>query len=180
MKYNPCLNQEKLTEYDIGQFDVNTAKAYRLVNIGIVDCYNDWQTVFHYLLCCYEEYLAKQKGQRFSNEQWNRIWQESAVKSIEQILPQSKGSLHDWDEGIFVHRLGNLLLLPPGLNSELGDKDPKAKVDAYQRTELLSAVDVAEMIQKDAEEWYKGWKKYKICLREEQISDWIDKEFDCG
>jgi hypothetical protein len=34
VKYNPCLNQGKLTEYDIAQFDVNTAKAYGLVNIG--------------------------------------------------------------------------------------------------------------------------------------------------
>ena len=34
VKYNPCLNQEKLTEYDIAQFDVNMAKAYGLVNIG--------------------------------------------------------------------------------------------------------------------------------------------------
>ena len=34
VKYNPYLNQEKLTEYDITQFDVNTAKAYGLINIG--------------------------------------------------------------------------------------------------------------------------------------------------
>ena len=34
VKYKPCLNQGKLTEYDIAQFDVNTAKAYGLVNIG--------------------------------------------------------------------------------------------------------------------------------------------------
>ena len=33
VKYNPCLNQEKLTEYDLAQFDVNTAKSYGLVNI---------------------------------------------------------------------------------------------------------------------------------------------------
>lgn len=33
VKYNPYLNQEKLTEYDLAQFDVNTAKAYGLVNI---------------------------------------------------------------------------------------------------------------------------------------------------
>ena len=33
VKYNPYLNQEKLTEYDLAQFDVNAAKAYGLVNI---------------------------------------------------------------------------------------------------------------------------------------------------
>ena len=33
VKYDPYLNQERLTEYDLAQFDVNTAKAYGLVNI---------------------------------------------------------------------------------------------------------------------------------------------------
>ena len=34
VRYVPYLNQEKLTEYDIAQFDVNEAKAYGLINLG--------------------------------------------------------------------------------------------------------------------------------------------------
>ena len=149
-------------------------------NLYNADCYNDWQAELRYLLCRYEEYLSEQRGQRFSNEQWNRIWQESAAKSIEHILPQSKGSQSSWQEGIFVHRLGNLLLLPPDENSRLGDKDPKEKADVYQRTGLLIAVDVAEMIQQEGEGWDKGWHEYKIRVREGEILDWIDEEYDCG
>ena len=55
-----------------------------------VDCYNKWEQELRYLLCRYEEYLAKERGQTFSNEQWNRIWQASPSRSIEHILPQSK------------------------------------------------------------------------------------------
>lgn len=136
------------------------------------DCYTTWKEELRYLLCRYEEHLAAERGQSFSNEQWNRIWEESAANSIEHILPQSKGTQFEWGSGIFVHRLGNLLLLPPGLNSELGDKDPKAKMDAYQRTGLLIAGDVAETIQKD--EWDEG----EIENRENEILAWIFSEYD--
>ena len=149
-------------------------------NLYNADCYNDWQAELRYLLCRYEEYLAEQKGQRFSNEQWNRIWQASAARSIEHILPQSKGSQFSWKEGIFVHRLGNLLILPPDENSRLGNKDPKEKADTYQRTGLFISVDVAQWIKVDDEEWDEGWDENKICVREEQILDWIDEEYDCG
>ena len=34
VSYDPYLNQKKLTEYDIAQFDVNTTKSSGLINIG--------------------------------------------------------------------------------------------------------------------------------------------------
>ena len=34
VSYDPYLNQKKLTEYDIAQFDVNTAKSSGLINMG--------------------------------------------------------------------------------------------------------------------------------------------------
>ena len=135
------------------------------------DCYNRWEDELRYVLCRYEEHLAQQRGQTFDNEQWNRIWQESAANSIEHILPQSKGSQYSWQEGIFVHRLGNLLLLPPRLNSTLGDKDPTKKADAYRQTGLLSAGDVAKTICEH------GWDEAQIEIREDEITSWIYDEF---
>ena len=137
------------------------------------DCYNGWEDELRYVLCRYEEHLAEQRGQTFDNEQWNRIWQESAANSIEHILPQSKGSQHSGQEGIFVHRLGNLLLLPPRLNSTLGDKDPREKADDYRQTGLLSAGDVAKTICEH------GWDETQIEIREDEITDWIYREFNC-
>ena len=135
------------------------------------DCYNGWEDELRYVLCRYEEHLAEQLGQTFDNEQWNRIWQESASNSIEHILPQSKGSQYRSQTSIFVHRLGNLLLLPPRLNSTLGDKDPQAKADDYRQTGLLSAGDVAETICKH------GWDEAQIEIREDEITTWIYDEF---
>ena len=137
------------------------------------DCYNGWEDELRYVLCRYEEHLAEQHGQTFDNEQWNRIWQESAANSIEHILPQSKGSQHRGLEGIFVHRLGNLLLLPPRLNSTLGDKAPQEKANDYRQTGLLSAGDVAKTISEH------GWNETQIEIREDEITDWIYREFNC-
>ena len=130
------------------------------------DCYNGWEAELRYVLCRYEEHLAKEHGQSFDNEQWNRIWQESAANSIEHILPQSKSQ-----NGILVHRLGNLLLLPPRLNSSIRDKDPRKKADDYRQTGLLIAGDVAATIQE------RGWGEAEIEGREDEITSWIYDEF---
>ena len=144
-------------DYD---FDIDV--AYDL--LYSTDCYNKWEQELRYLLCRYEEHLAKERGQTFSNEQWNRIWKESPSRSIEHILPQSSYR-H------YVHWLGNLLILPPQLNSKLGDKSPESKADGYQRTGLLIASDVAETIKKD------GWGQEAIEIRTGEILDWISSEF---
>lgn len=129
------------------------------------DCYNRWEAELRYVLYRYEEHLAEQRGQTFDNEQWNRIWQESAANSIEHILPKSKGSQD------LVHRIGNLLLLPPRLNSTLGDKEPQEKANTYRQTGLLSAGDIAETICK------YGWDEAQIESREDKITTWIYGEF---
>ena len=135
--------------------------------LSYADCYTKWKEELRYVLYRYEEHLAEQRGQTFDNEQWNRIWQESAANSIEHILPQSRGKQNGWQ----VHRLGNLLLLPPPLNSGLGDKDPQAKVDDYRRTGLFIAAEVADMIQE------YGWGEAEIKSREDEITEWIYDEF---
>lgn len=131
------------------------------------DCYESWQEELRYLLYRYEEYLAVQQGQTFNNQQWNGIWEKSTSDSIEHILPQSKGSQEPTAAG-FVHRLGNLLLLPPRLNSELSDKEPIDKACRYQQTGLLIAAEVAQTIQGKGE-----WERSQIEEREQKIREWI-------
>ena len=136
--------------------------------------YEGWETELRYLLFRYEEHLAKQLGQKFDNEQWRRIWEDSPSRSIEHIFPQSKGSqtpLRDSQKGIYIHRLGNLLLLPPGLNSKLGNKDPKEKSPCYRQTGLLSAADVAQTIEK------QGWEEDQIKEREQRMIAWIREKW---
>ena len=126
------------------------------------DCYSGWTDPLRYLLCRYEEYLAAQHGQSFRNEQWARIWEQSAAKSVEHILPQSA-----YPEDVPVHRLGNLLLLPPDMNSQLGNLDPEEKANAYVQTGLFCAAEVARTIREE------GWGAPQIEEREQKLLAWI-------
>ena len=63
--------------------------AEAVKELGRRDCYTDWTEELRYFLHKYEEHLAARAGQKFSNEQWQKIWEASAAKSIEHIRPQS-------------------------------------------------------------------------------------------
>ena len=87
------------------------------------NCYTDWTDQLRYLLFRYEEHLAKESGQSVDNNHWKLVWTENANLSIEHIRPQSEAP----DD--IKHTLGNLMLLPPRLNSKLRDKSPRKKTD---------------------------------------------------
>lgn len=135
------------------------------------DRYNDWGDQLQYFFFRYEEYLAREAGQRFSNAQWNRIWAETPAHSIEHIRPQSRS---DEDR---VHRLGNLLLLDPGLNSQLQDKPVIEKADAYMKTGFLSARNVAKDVvsQRIRYDWtYAAMERREKTLLEFALQEWAD------
>ena len=136
--------------------------------------YEGREIELRYLLFRYEEHLAAQRGQRFDNEQWRRIWEDSPARSIEHIFPQSKGSqepLRNDQEGIYVHGLGNLLLLPPETNSKLGNKDPEEKASCYRQNGFFSAADVAQTIETH------GWGNDQIKEREQLMIAWIREKW---
>ena len=126
------------------------------------DCYTSWQEELRYFFTRYEEYLARRAGQNFNNEQWNRIWLSSAADSIEHILRQSAKT-------DYIHRLGNLLVLPPKLNSRLGAKLPEEKMDEYTKTGLLVAREVVGRLP--------SWGLDAIEERETELLAWALKEW---
>ena len=127
------------------------------------DCYTDWQEGLRYFFYRYEEHLARKAGQKFNNEQWKRIWMSSAANSIEHILPQSS-------ERKWVHWLGNLVVLPPNLNSKLGAKAPKEKAEDYKKTGLLITQEIANDLSR--------WQRATIEVRENSLLEWALKEWD--
>jgi len=129
------------------------------------NCYDDWENELRYLLYRYEEYLVRMQKQNFSNEQWEKIWLASATDSIEHIWANSKAP------NKHRNRLGNLVLLPPKLNSKLQDLPATDKADSYQKTGLLIAGEVAETIVNE------GWTKVQISQREERILEWAAVEW---
>ena len=140
--------------------------------LGTKDCYSRWGEELRYLMNRYEEHLARSSGQKFNNEQWNRIWEASASSSIEHIRPQdwwkSRNRENDVDR---MHGLGNLLILPPKLNSELQASAPKSKADGYIKTGLLVAREVAEQISSE------GWTFEAMKNRKTKIAEWAEKEW---
>lgn len=128
------------------------------------DCYSDWGEEVRYLMFRYEENLAREQGQNFLSEQWERIWEASAADLIQHIWAQSKAPASQ------VHRLGNLVLLPPKVNSKLQAIDPQKKSDAYTKTGLLIAQQVASKLK-------TPWGKKSIDARENLLLQWATVEW---
>ena len=126
------------------------------------NCYEGWQDELRYFMFRYEEHLAREAGNNFKNEQWERIWEVSPSRSIEHIFPQNTAS------NDVKHVLGNLMILPPNLNSKLQDKKPVQKLDAYRKTGLLSAIEVASEGR---------WSKRTVRDREEKLLQWAADEW---
>ena len=142
--------------------------------LGESDCYSKWREELRYFMRRYEEHLCKKLGQKFDNEQWNHIWEDSAARSIEHIRPQKSWKSRKKEDNI-KHGLGNLLLLPPGLNSQLRDTPTNDKVCAYRDTGLQIAKEVADDIT-DA----GGWTLEAMEERKERLLKWARKEWgDC-
>lgn len=159
--------KEELSVNDIMKELSNIGKDYR-VNKAVeelrkANCYSSWKEELRYFFRRYEEHLAK--NQNFNNEQWNRIWSCSAADSIEHITPQKTKKRH-------LHWLGNLVILPPKLNSRLKDKPPKDKADAYRKTGLLIAGDVAKQISDIGK-----WRESDVKNREEKLINWARQEW---
>jgi hypothetical protein len=93
---------------------------------------------------------------------------ESPARSIEHVHPQNPTG-HLW-KGAFgrgrgqretqVNRLGNLVLLPPGLNSKLGNHSFAEKKAEYRKTGLLL---LGEVSRKNT------WNKQAIEEREKAL-----------
>lgn len=130
------------------------------------NCYDGWQVELRYFMFKYEEFLSRKQGMNFKNDQWQKIWMASPSDSIEHIFPKSKAAEKQ------KHRLGNLVMLPPNLNSKLQDKPTKEKVGDYTRTGLLVAGRVASIFTKG-----NGWTREQIDTWEEELVSWAAKEW---
>ena len=129
------------------------------------NCYDGWEAELRYFMFRYEEHLAREQKLNFGNEQWEKIWMVSPSESIEHIWAKSRAP----DKT--RHRLGNLVLLPPKLNSALQNKPAKDKAAYYRKTGLLIAGEVADVIDT------AGWKSRSVKEREERLLEWATEEW---
>jgi Protein of unknown function DUF262/Protein of unknown function (DUF1524) len=149
--------QERLLK--IGSDDREHSIDWAVENIKKTNCYDGWEEELRYLMYRYEEEHAHGN---ITNEQWERIWEQSAAHSIEHIQPQSSTAK-------YVHFLGNLMLLTPGVNSTLSGKAPATKTSAYRATGMHSAIEVAQTIETE------GWGAAQVDQREQRLLEWVRK-----
>lgn len=127
------------------------------------NAYEGWTEELRYFLYRYEEHLAREAGQQLNAAEWNRIWSVEPARSVEHIRPQSSHVR-------YVHHLGNLIMLPPGVNQRLQDLPPARKVEAY-RDGLLSSRRVADRIERD------GWNERLVKRRADELLEWARDEW---
>lgn len=139
--------------------------------LATVDCYNDWPNEdLLYFFYRYEEHLAEKAGVEIGQEVWEGIWSISSTKTIEHIHPQTPGP--EWQGKLGeheelekqVHRLGNLMILPPGVNSKAWNKSFKEKKKIYRQNRHLKLME--EVIAK------RDWNKKTIDARERKLLHW--------
>ena len=133
------------------------------------DCYNGWEEELRYFFFRYEEHLA---GGTISEETWEKVWATSPSKSIEHIFPQTP-TAPEW-QGKFgvdedeiekqTHHLGNLIVLPPGVNSQAGNKPFAEKKKIYRQNYSLKLMD--EILELD------DWDSLKAKERQDRLLQW--------
>lgn len=144
-----------------------------LENIIGEDWYGSYDNDLKYLLYRYEEYLAKENGEEISEEIWEKIWSKSPAVTIEHIHPKTytnvwEGKVGRNQEQIdkVVNGLGNLILLPPGINSRAGQRPFNEKKEIYNMYHLLM---IREVVDK------ADWTKAEISDRELKIIEYVEK-----
>lgn len=118
-----------------------------------------------YVLFRYEEHLAAKAGGLINASEWNKIWATDPAKSIEHVKPQHS-------EVGYLHNLGNLTMLPPGVNSSLGGCTPDEKADTYIECGLRGTAAIGREINAGLK-----WDKAAVAARCETLEAFIRKHW---
>ncbi|BAY85447.1 hypothetical protein NIES267_49470 [Calothrix parasitica NIES-267] len=165
---------------EINQKVANLGKEYPSSEIGKkireTNCYEGWEDELIYFLYCYEEFLTKEYGGSISNELWVQVWNSSSTKTIEHIHPQTindawRGKLGIKKDyiGRQTQRLGNLIILPPSVNSIAGNKSFQDKKEIYKKHRGLKILE--EVIALD------DWDDKTLSEREDRLITWAQNEW---
>jgi len=141
-----------------------------------INCYEGWEDKLIYFLYRYEEHLANQCGGSVSEELWTQVWNSSPTKTIEHIHPQTfsepwrgkLGTKKDYIERQ-AQRLGNLTILPPGVNSTASNKSFLKKKELYVKHRHLQLME--EIIEKE------DWDLAALEERGNRLIAWAVKEW---
>lgn len=129
----------------------NIGSSYPIEDIiGVLkgkNWYHDYSDQLKYILYRYEKHLVESDGGAISDITWGEIWSDTPANTIEHVIPKTYNDVFqkNWnllnvncqdDLDRYVHNIGNLTLLPPKLNSRLGQKSFKEKKKEYKNYTL--------------------------------------------
>ncbi|MBF6571351.1 MAG: DUF262 domain-containing protein [Candidatus Binataceae bacterium] len=164
-----AITNDKLSATDIMKRLADLGQEHPIAKVieetfDPTNSYEGWAEKLRYFLFRYEEHLARKAGQKLNESQWNKIWHDDPAKSIEHIKPQSSGVS-------YMHHLGNLMMLAPGVNSKLQDIEPAKKAETYLTSGFLASIEVAKLIKKGA------WNKESVEARGDSLLSWARTEW---
>lgn len=142
------------------------------------NCYEGWEEPLRYFFYARERWLDAREKRVFSSAAWNKIWQQSASRTVEHILPQNPEAGSSWAKLLkkakveaypLCHRLGNLVLLPKPLNSQASNDDFAIKRGVYRTTGLAITDEIAA---------YQDWTLADIDQREQDLIAWAAMYWD--
>jgi hypothetical protein len=116
-------------------------------------------------------------GGSISEEVWQQVWSTSPTKTIEHIHPQNPDKA-SWHGKLGVkqdyvqkqaQRLGNLTILPPGVNSKAGNKSFDKKKEVYKNHRNLKLIE--EILEKE------DWNLETLEEREKRLIAWAEQEW---
>jgi hypothetical protein len=141
-----------------------------------LEVYNEWNGhSIIYLYRRYEEYLCGERHEEIDTVTWGKIWASaSPEQSIEHLFPQGWPPNASWRgkaqkgvkyPGPWVHSLGNLLVVTPGLNAKLLDRsfEEKKRILANDLKGLRTAQEIIKL---------RDWSFKAIRARESRIIRW--------
>lgn len=147
-------------------------------NLDEVYVYDRWTAEeIIYFFWKYEERLSAENGEEIDQVTWGKIWENASKdKSVEHIFPQKdpngnwkgKGRQNVNPES-FVHRLGNLLVLPPGINSKAGTQSFRKKVQVYKSVQGLHHVKKVMRL--------KDWNLAALEKREKELMEFAKDQW---
>lgn len=131
---------------------------------------NNWKDELRYFFYKYEKFLNAKKGYNFPDIVWQTIWLNSLNETIEHIYPQNPNASWEKLPDSYKHRLGNLTIVTPEINSEASNKSYNQKKDIYNKENRL--LNLQKIVQE-----YENWNINAIEKREEELIDWALSEW---
>ena len=155
-----CTSSEILSDINSIGSKIPIHQAIDIINKS-ENCYDGWKEELRYFMYRYEEHLRSLRNLSYENDEWIEIWGNTASNSIDHIRPKS-------NLGPKTHNLGNLLVIPPKVNSKLGSKPFAKKRTEYKGTGLEIAKEVGRK---------RKWTNQKIKDRQDKLLKFAEAEW---